>query len=153
MDDPLLVRGFERLGDLLRDRQRFVERDRRRCAMRCDRSSPSTSSITSAMVPPDLFEAVDVRDVRMIQRRRGLPLRAEIARAARASAASDGRQDLDGDLALQLRVGGPIHLAHPAFADLGGDFVGAEAGAGSEGQSLRRGLYGPHGSPDGLTPE
>ena len=28
MDDPLLVRGFERLGDLLRDRQRFVERDR-----------------------------------------------------------------------------------------------------------------------------
>ena len=28
MDDPLLVRGFERLGDLLRDRQRFVDRDR-----------------------------------------------------------------------------------------------------------------------------
>ena len=28
MDDPLLVRGFERLGDLLRDRQRLVERDR-----------------------------------------------------------------------------------------------------------------------------
>ena len=28
MDDPLLVRGFQRLGDLPRDRQRFVERDR-----------------------------------------------------------------------------------------------------------------------------
>ena len=28
MHDPLLVRGFERLGDLLRDRQRFVERNR-----------------------------------------------------------------------------------------------------------------------------
>ena len=28
MDDPLFVRGFERLGDLLRDRQRLVERDR-----------------------------------------------------------------------------------------------------------------------------
>ena len=28
MDDALLVRGFERVGDLLRDRQRFVERDR-----------------------------------------------------------------------------------------------------------------------------
>ena len=28
MDDPLLVRRFERLGDLLRDRQRLVERDR-----------------------------------------------------------------------------------------------------------------------------
>ena len=48
MDDPLLVRRFERLGDLLRDRQRLVERNRRRarCARRA--SAPSTSSITSA---------------------------------------------------------------------------------------------------------
>ena len=28
VDDPLLVRRFERLRDLLRDRQRLVERDR-----------------------------------------------------------------------------------------------------------------------------
>ena len=28
MDDPLLVRRFERLGDLLRDRQRLIDRDR-----------------------------------------------------------------------------------------------------------------------------
>ena len=28
MDDALLVRGFQRLGDLLRDRQRVGERDR-----------------------------------------------------------------------------------------------------------------------------
>ena len=28
MDDALLVRGFERLGDLPRDGQRLVERDR-----------------------------------------------------------------------------------------------------------------------------
>ena len=28
MDDALLVRRFERLGDLLRDRQRLVERNR-----------------------------------------------------------------------------------------------------------------------------
>ena len=28
MDDALLVRGFERLGDLFRDRQRLVERNR-----------------------------------------------------------------------------------------------------------------------------
>ena len=27
MDDPLLVRGFQGFGDLLRDRQRLVERD------------------------------------------------------------------------------------------------------------------------------
>jgi hypothetical protein len=29
---------------------------------------------------------------------------------------------------------GAIHLAHATFADLGGDFVDAEAGTGSEGQ-------------------
>ena len=58
MDDALLVRGFERVGDLARDRQRVGER---RCAPRRDdrgdRSSPSTSSITSARVDAvDLFE-------------------------------------------------------------------------------------------------
>ena len=38
------------------------------------------------------------------------------------------------DVAIQLRVGRPIHLAHAAFADLRGDFVDAEARAGSQGQ-------------------
>jgi len=28
MNDPLLVRGFEGFGDLARDRERFVERNR-----------------------------------------------------------------------------------------------------------------------------
>ena len=28
MDDAVLVRGLERVGDLLRDRQRFIERNR-----------------------------------------------------------------------------------------------------------------------------
>ena len=49
----------------------------------------------------------------------------------------DGRrQDLDGDLALQPRVGGPIDLAHAALAEQGSDFVDAETGAGSQGQGL-----------------
>ena len=38
------------------------------------------------------------------------------------------------DVAIQLRVARAIHLAHAAGADLRGDFVGAEAGAGGEGQ-------------------
>ena len=49
-------------------------------------------------------------------------------------AASDGGQHLDRDLAFQLGVGRAIHLAHAAGADLRGDFVDAEASAGSEGQ-------------------
>ena len=39
-------------------------------------------------------------------------------------------------LTFQLGVGGPIHLPHPALADLSGDFVDAEAGAWSKGQTM-----------------
>jgi len=33
------------------------------------------------------------------------------------------RQDLESDVTVQLGVGGPIHLAHTALAELGGDLV------------------------------
>ena len=52
MNDALLVRRFERLGDLSRDRQRFVERQGP-CAMRSASVGPSTSSRTSAWTPSD----------------------------------------------------------------------------------------------------
>ena len=47
-----------------------------------------------------------------------------------------GRQNLDCDLAFQLRVRRAKHLPHPAFADLRGDVVDTEACAGSEGQTV-----------------
>ena len=43
-------------------------------------------------------------------------------------------QYLDGDLALQVRVGRPIHLPHSALAEERGHFIGAEPGAGSQSQ-------------------
>ena len=100
---------------------------------RCARSSPSTSSITRAETPSTFFEPVDGGNVRMIQRREdfGLALK---ARQSVGISGKRGRQDLDGDLTFQLRVGRPIHLAHPAFADRRGDFVDPEAGTRSEGQ-------------------
>ena len=59
MDDPVLVRLLERLGDLARDRQRVVEwhgpaRDQRSAS-----SGPSTSSMTRALNAVGLFQAVD----------------------------------------------------------------------------------------------
>ena len=50
MDDPALVRRIQRVGDLPRDRQRFVERESARAESFCERS-PSTSSSTSAWMP------------------------------------------------------------------------------------------------------
>ena len=50
MDDSLFVRGLERLGDLLRNRQRLVDRDRT-LSDAVGKSGPSTSSITRAVMP------------------------------------------------------------------------------------------------------
>src|SRR5262245_49130838 len=38
------------------------------------------------------------------------------------------RQDFDGDLPFQHRVGGAVHLAHASFAQLGEDLVRSESG-------------------------
>ena len=40
------------------------------------------------------------------------------------------RQDLQRHVSVKLGVFGTIHSPHPAFADLGGDAVGTEGGAG-----------------------
>ena len=45
-------------------------------------------------------------------------------------------EDLDRDLTLQLRVRRAIDLPHSTHAELRGDFVDAEAGAGREGQAI-----------------
>ena len=52
MDDPLLVRRFERFSNLLRDRERLVERNRP-VPIRSASVGPSTSSITNARAPSD----------------------------------------------------------------------------------------------------
>jgi len=43
-------------------------------------------------------------------------------------------QDLDRHLALQVRIARAIHLAHPAGAKGGQDFIRAETNAGLQGQ-------------------
>ena len=53
VDDARFVGRLERLGDLSRDRDRFVDRDRA-AWMRSERSSPSTNSMTRNVVVPAL---------------------------------------------------------------------------------------------------
>ena len=58
------------------------------------------------------------RDVRVIQR--GEDLASRWKRASRSAIARERLgQDLDRDVAIQLRVAGPIDLAHSAFANAG----------------------------------
>ena len=87
MDDALLVRRFERLGDLLRDRHRLVERNRAaRDPLRQILALDQFHDERAARLPA-FFESVDVRDVADGSAMRGLALRAEIGRGDRDRAA------------------------------------------------------------------
>ena len=67
-------------------------------------------------------------DVRMVERRENLRLSLEPGQPIRIR--REGfRQDLQGDLAVELCVGVLPDFPHPTFTDLGRDFVMAESGA------------------------
>ena len=68
VDDALLVRGFERVGDLARDRERLLNRQRARRQTLGERRALDQLEHEAADAV-GLLEAVDRADVRMIQRR------------------------------------------------------------------------------------
>ena len=125
MDDALLVRGVQCVCDLPGDGQRLVDGDRAVCnAIRQGWSldqlhDERTDAIAS-------FQAVDARDVRVIQRRQGLGFSFESCKALRVLGERVG-EHLDGHRSRQVRVGRPIHLTHAAHADSRADFVRTEA--------------------------
>ena len=118
---PLLVRRFERLGDLSRNRQRLVERNRPAC-------DPLRQILAFNEFKDQRFHAigvfdpVNVCDVRMVQRREHLRFSAE-PREAVGIVGDSWQQHLDCDVSIQLGVARAIHLAHPACAERGQDFV------------------------------
>ena len=110
MDDALLVRGFERVGDLLRDRQHVGERQR---TAPDDRGEVLT--IDELHHERVLLDAVDRADVRMVERGEQLRLAREPSQAAGVSRKELG-QDLQRNVAIESGVAGAIDLAHAAFA-------------------------------------
>jgi len=75
------------------------------------------------------FNAVDMRDVRMIERRERLRFAREPHQPIRI-VRKRVREDFERDLAIELGIARPIHLPHPAFADRGRDRVDGETRAG-----------------------
>jgi len=147
MDDPLLVRGFQRLGDLLRNGERLIDGNRAagdalRQVVALDEFHHDCGEVRG------LLEAVNRRDVGMVERREhfGFPL--EARQTIRIAGQRRG-QHFDRHRPLQVAVGLAIHFAHPACADRRGDLVDAETGAGSEGQVAglyrRRRIQAPRG--------
>ena len=134
MDDALFVRRLQRLGYLFRDQQRLIERDR-----------SAGGSLRQVLALDELhdegahaarfLEAVNVRDVRMVQRRERLGFPCEPGEPF-GIVSERVRQDFERDIAIELRVASLIDLSHPTFADRRSDFVHAEAGTRGEGQMM-----------------
>jgi hypothetical protein len=120
MDDPLVVRGLERIRDLARDGQRLG---------RGNRAGGDTfgKGWTVDELHHEVVRAhiVERTDVRMIQRGH----RASLALEPFAELPGG---DFDGDGAVQTGVASAVDFSHAAGAYGVGDFVGAEAGPGGE---------------------
>ena len=124
MDDALVVRDFERFGNLASDRQRFVDRNRagrEAIGQRGAADELHDERHSGARI----FHAVDRRDVRMVQRREQLRFAMKARQALRV--AGDFRQQhFDRDVAVELRVARAVHLAHAACPEQRLNLIPAE---------------------------
>lgn len=107
------MRGLERAGDLDRQPERFVRRDR------------TAQGLTLEILEHQIVRAhvVHLADVGRVERR-------DRARFPLKPLAVLRRELFDRDDAIETRVARPVHLAHAACAQGRLDFVRAETGAG-----------------------
>ena len=127
MHDALVVRDGERFGELLRNRQGFIEGDRPlRDAVGERGALDQLHHEKRGRVV--LLERVNRGDAGVIERREHLGLAGE-ARETIGIARKRVGQDLQRDIASERRVTRAIDLAHPAGAQQAADFVDAEAGS------------------------
>ena len=81
-----------------------------------------TLPLAGRRLRPRLLDGVDGDDAGMIEGGEGLGFALE-SREAFGVVPERGRQDFQRDVAAELRVGGAIHLAHAACAELLQDLI------------------------------
>ena len=124
MDDALLVRRLERGRNLRGDRQGLLDRYRtvgktlREVVAFDELHDQGRRDRPAAVAWSDLLDAINLRDMRVIQRRERLRLAGE-ARHPLGVRGEQIRQDLDGDVAVEPRVAGAEHFAHAAGTEGG----------------------------------
>jgi len=130
VDDPLLVCCFERLGDLLRDGQRLVKRDRAFSdALR--ESRPFNQLHDQRRQSVGSLQPVNRRDIGMVQRGQRLRFTVEARESVRVRRHRRG-QHLDRHVPGKIGIGGSVDFTHATHTDLGTDLVRADATAWGE---------------------
>jgi len=127
MNDAPVMGSGETVGDVGSDLQYFPHRQRAVIESHAQGLALEQlrDGVSDAIV---LSEIVQSQDVRMRKRGHSPGLALE-PRSRRLVGGETRGEDLDGHLASERRVRGAIHLAHPAFAELGLDPVLTENGA------------------------
>ena len=118
MDDPLLMCRFERFGNLLRDGEGFVNRQRPVCDPVCQRRALDQFHDQSRLHTVRLLQAVDRAMLGWFRAARTSASRWNLREALTVSG-DRVREDFDRDLALQIGVGRAVDLAHSPDADAG----------------------------------
>ena len=127
MNDPLLVRRFKRLGDLLCNRQRLVQWDR---PLRdpIGKGWSLDQFENQCLDAVGFFQAVDRADVRMIQGGQRFCFTLKSRDPLRIACERLG-QDFDCHVAIELGITPAIHFAHAASTYETDDLVRAEVHA------------------------
>ena len=109
MDDASLVPGFERLRNLARYGEHFLDRDGTISDALGQRRSLDELE-DECLYPIRFLETVDARDVRMVERREklGFPLE---PRQALVVVCELFRENLDRNVAVKLRIAGAVDLS------------------------------------------
>ena len=136
MDDAFLMRRRETACRLRGVIDRFANRCRpaRELLAQRDAFQQLGDEIRRAFMHSKL---VDGENIRMVQSRRGAGLLLETAQAI-GIARQRGRENLDSDIAPELRIARAIHFAHTSGAERCDDFISSELCP-----SLKRHLVSP----------
>ena len=142
MRDPLLVGGFERVGDLAGDVQGFLQSKARRRGFRgLGQFLRERLALDELQHEPAnalaLFEAMYGRDVRVVQRGDHSRLTLEARDPTRLGRERE-RQNLDRDIATELGVVSPVHLTHSAAAKQRQHLEGPDPPAHERGDHITR---------------
>ena len=118
MDDPLPVRGVDRVDDLTRDRERLSQGYRRLSVVLNDFvERPAGHELHDERVNGGrVFESVNLRDVGMVERSQNLRLAPE-AREPIGVGRERLRQDLQRDVAIELVIARAVSVGESVTGD------------------------------------